>query len=187
MFPRRCPNMVSRLLLMYAVVELAVIFALVSTIGWGWSLLVLLGTFLLGWGVVAPMAGSRLVRQVGQLRRGLTASRSAAGDGALIGLGAVLVLIPGLVSTVLGLLLLTPPVRSAARPVVTAVAIRWLRRIPGYASATSRPRPGAGQDFIDAEVIDAEVIDGEVIDGEVIDGEVVRDLHPSAPQRAARR
>lgn len=45
--------MVSRLLLIYAVVELAVIFALVSTIGWGWTLLVLLATFVLGWGIVA--------------------------------------------------------------------------------------------------------------------------------------
>lgn len=49
--------MVSRLLLVYAVVELAVLFALVSTIGWGWTLLMLLATFLLGWGIVAPMAG----------------------------------------------------------------------------------------------------------------------------------
>ena len=51
--------MVIRLFLVYAVVELAVIFALVSTIGWGWTLLVLLATFLLGWGLLAPMAGSQ--------------------------------------------------------------------------------------------------------------------------------
>lgn len=182
MFSPRCPNMVSRLLLIYAVVELAVIFALVSTIGWGWTLLVLLGTFLLGWGVVAPMAGSRLVRQVEQLRRGLAASRCAAGDGALIGLGAILVLVPGLVSTALGLLLLLPPVRSVARPAVTAVAMRRLHRIPGYATAASRSRPGNGRDYIDGEVID-----GEVIDGEVIDGEIVRDARSPRPQRTARR
>ncbi|OBI21950.1 membrane protein FxsA [Mycobacterium sp. E2462] len=179
--------MVSRLLLIYAVVEIAVIFALVSTVGWGWTLLVLLGTFLLGWGVVAPMAGSRLVRQVGQLRRGLGASRGAAGDGALIGLGAVLVLIPGLVSTALGLLLLLPPVRSVARPALTAVAMRRLQRIPGYPAAAARRRPAAERDYIDGEVIDGEIIDGEVIDGEVIDGEMARDLHPSASPRSARR
>jgi len=49
--------MVRRLLLVYAVVELAVIIALVSTIGWGWTLLALLATFILGWGLFAPMAG----------------------------------------------------------------------------------------------------------------------------------
>ncbi len=90
--------MVARLLLLYAVVELAVTFALVSTIGWGWTLLVLLATFLLGWGVVAPMAGSQLLRRIGQLRSGLTEPRAAAGDGALLSLATALVLIPGLLS-----------------------------------------------------------------------------------------
>ena len=64
--------MLSRLLLVYAVVELAVIFALVSTIGWGWTLLALLATFLLGWGILAPLAGSQLIRRLGRLRSGLT-------------------------------------------------------------------------------------------------------------------
>ena len=81
--------MVSRLLLIYAVVELAVIFALVSTIGWGWTLLVLLATFLLGWGIVAPMAGAHLIRRIGQLRSGLTEPRNAAGDGALVSVSAL--------------------------------------------------------------------------------------------------
>lgn len=89
--------MVSRLLLVYAVVELAVIFALVSTIGWGWTLLMLLATFLLGWGIVAPMAGSHLIRRIGRLRSGPAGSRDAAGDGAVVSLAALLVLMPGLV------------------------------------------------------------------------------------------
>ncbi len=153
--------MVSRLLLVYAVVELAVIFALVSTIGWGWTLLVLLATFLLGWGILAPMAGSHLIHQIGQLRSGLTEPRSAVNDGALVALAAVLVLIPGLVSTALGLLLLVPPVRSVAGPGLTAIAVRGLqRRVPvtGYATAfrtESRPGySGDGRDYIDGEVID---------------------------------
>jgi UPF0716 protein FxsA len=160
--------MVSRLLLVYAVVELAVIFALVSTIGWGWTLLALLATFLLGWGIVAPMAGSHLMRRIGQLRSGLTEQRSAAGDGALVSLAALLVLIPGLMTTALGLLLLIPPVRSAVGPGLTAVAVRKLQRqVPGlgYANAfraefypasyptESGARPGHG-DYIDGEVID---------------------------------
>ena len=76
--------MVSRLLLVYAVVELAVIFALVSTIGWGWTLLVLLATFLLGWGLLVPLAGSHALHQIGQLRSGLTEPRAAVSDGALV-------------------------------------------------------------------------------------------------------
>ncbi|ORA16887.1 FxsA family protein [Mycobacterium arosiense] len=159
--------MVSRLLLIYAVVELAVIFALVSTIGWGWTLLVLLATVLLGWGLVAPMAGSHLIRRIGRLRSGLAEQRSAAGDGALVSLAALLVLVPGLVSTALGLLLLIPPVRSAVGPGLTALAVRKLQRqMPGlgYANALRpQPRPASGY-YPDAGRGRGDYIDGEVID-----------------------
>jgi UPF0716 protein FxsA len=164
--------MVSRLLLIYAVVELAVIFALVSTIGWGWTLLVLLATFLLGWGIVAPMAGTHLVRRIGQLRSGFAESRNAASDSALVSLAALLVLIPGLVSTAFGLLLLIPPVRSAVGPGLGAVTVRTLRRrMPGISHGTvfradsyaAGPYPGDARDS------------GDYIDGEVID---VRDVEP---------
>ncbi|MEB4211651.1 FxsA family protein [Mycobacterium sp. 94-17] len=148
--------MVSRLLLIYAVVELAVVVALVSTIGWGWTLLALLATFVVGWGVVVPMAGSHLIRRIGQLRSGLAGPRAAAGDGALVSLGALLVLVPGFVSTALGLLLLIPPVRSAVGPGLTAMAVRTLQRqMTGldYASVFPDSGPGHG-DYIDGEVID---------------------------------
>ncbi len=120
--------MLSRLLLIYAIAELAVVIALVSTVGWGWTLLVLLATFLLGWGLLAPMAGSHLIRQIGQLRSGLTEPRSAVSDGAVVTLATVLVLVPGLVTTALGLLLLVPQIRSAAGPGLTAIGVRGLRR-----------------------------------------------------------
>ncbi|WP_297824577.1 FxsA family protein [Mycobacterium sp.] len=170
--------MVSRLLLVYAVVELAVIFALVSTIGWGWTLLVLLVTFVLGWGIVAPMAGSHLIRRVGQLRSGLTQPRHAAGDSALVSLAALLVLIPGLVSTAFGLLLLIPPIRSAVGPGLGSLAVRTLqRRMPGIGNATAYrtdshptsyptgPYPGDGRgrgDYIDGEVIDVQDVEPPV-------------------------
>jgi len=174
--------MVSRLFLIYAVVELAVIFVLVSTIGWGWTLLALLATFLLGWGIVVPLAGTHLIRRIGRLRSGLIGQRAAAGDGALVSLAALLVLVPGLVSTALGLLLLIPPIRSAVGPGLTAIAVRRLQRqMPGlsYAGAfRGEPYPpsypngtysGQGRGH------------GDYIDGEVID---VRDVEaPARPQR----
>ncbi len=175
--------MVSRLLLIYAVVELAVIFALVSTIGWGWTLLALLATFLLGWGIVAPLAGSHLIRRIGRLRSGLTDQRNAAGDGALVSLAALLVLVPGLVSTALGLLLLIPPVRSAVGPGLTAMAVRKLQRqMPGlsYAStfrADPYPASQPSGSYSHAGP-DAGYGHGDYIDGEVID---VRDV--AAPVR----
>lgn len=173
--------MVSRLLLIYAVVELAVIFALVSTIGWGWTLLALVGTFVLGWGIVAPLAGSHLIRRIGHLRSGLTNER-AAGDGALVSLAALLVLVPGLVSTALGLLLLIPPVRSAVGPGLTAMAVRKLQQqMPGlsYASVL-RPQPHPAS-YPGGHYSEAGGGHGDYIDGEVID---VHDVEaPAQPQR----
>ena len=147
------------LFLLYVVVELAVIFALVSTVGWGWTLLVLLATFVLGWGLMAPMAGSQLIRQIGQLRSGLTEPRSALNDGALVTLAIGLVLVPGLVTTALGLLLLVPPIRSLAGPGLKAIGARGLRRVPlvTYTTAFTDSRrgyPDDGRDYIDGEVID---------------------------------
>jgi UPF0716 family protein affecting phage T7 exclusion len=156
--------MLSRLLLIYAVVELAVVIALVSTVGWGWTLLALLATFLLGWGLLAPMAGSQLLRQIGQLRSGLTEPSSAVSDGALVTLATVLVLVPGLVTTALGLLLLVPQIRSFAGPGLSAIGVRGLRRrmplitdttlFGAGTHRTSGGYSGDGRDYIDGEVVD---------------------------------
>ena len=167
--------MVSRLFLVYVVVELAVVVALASTIGLGWTLLLLLGAFAAG----IALAGSQLKRQLTRLRSGLTTQQSrVASDSALVALGTVLVVVPGLVTSAAGLLLLLPPTRAAARPLLTAMAVRGLsssgRGAPvitvttvgadRYASAP-RPRP----DYIDGEVID--VTDVTEVDPPALPGE----------------
>jgi UPF0716 protein FxsA len=164
--------MVSRLFLVYVLVELAVVVALASTIGVGWTLLLLLAAFVAG----LALAGSQLKRQLTRLRSGLNAGQSRlATDGALVALGTVLVVIPGLVTTAAGMLLLLPPTRAAARPVLTAMAARGIgRRAPlitvttvgadRYAS-TRQPRP----DYIDGEVID--VTDATDVDPPALPGD----------------
>jgi UPF0716 protein FxsA len=149
--------MMSRLFLVYVVVELAVVVALASTIGLGWTLLLLLAAFVGG----MALSGSQLKRQLTRLRSGLSTGQSrVATDGALVALGTVLVVVPGLVTTAAGLLLLLPPTRAVARPVLTAMAVRGIGRsaplitittvgADRYASAP-RPRP----DYIEGEVID---------------------------------
>jgi UPF0716 protein FxsA len=162
--------MVGRLLLIYAVVELMVVIGLAAAIGFGWTLLVLLATFVLGLVLWAPMGGWQLSRQLMQLRSGPQEPQSALSDGALVTLATGLVLVPGLATTALGLLLLVPPIRAAARPGLTAVAVRgFLRRVPLTTEAVAsladafnlrKTRDGRDdRDYIDGEVID--VIDGE--------------------------
>ena len=153
--------MAMRLFVLYAVIELAVIVALTSTIGFGWTVLALLGTFVVG----LALAGSQLKRHIRRLQSGLTAAtvQGAAADSVLVALGTLLVVIPGLATSVAGALLLLPPTRAAARPLVTAVAAR---RMPHLAAAAS-PRTAAGWgydatgrgDYIDGEVVD--VVDVE--------------------------
>jgi UPF0716 protein FxsA len=156
--------MVSRLFVVYVVVELAVVVALASTIGLGWTLLLLLAAFVGG----MALAGSQLKRQLAGLRSGLTGQAT---DGAMVALGTVLVVVPGLVSTAAGLLLLLPPTRIALRPLLTAMAVRGIgRRAPlitvttfgaNRSASATRPRP----EYIDGEVINVTEVDPPALPG----------------------
>ncbi|BBX25297.1 FxsA family protein [Mycolicibacterium alvei] len=151
--------MAKRLFLIYLLVEMAVMVALVATIGFGYTVLLLSATFVLG----LVLAGSQLNRHIRRLRTGLSGGLSdpqgAVSDSVLVALGTVLVVIPGLASSAVGALLLLPPTRAAARPVLTGLVSR---RVPlivaapaGFGAATGAAgyRQGTG-DYIDGEVID---------------------------------
>jgi UPF0716 protein FxsA len=160
--------MAMRLFFVYTIVELAVIVALASTIGFGWTVLMLLGTFVVG----LALAGSQVKRHIRRLQSGLTAAnvQGAATDSVLVALGTVLVVIPGLATSVLGALLLLPPTRAVARPLVTAMAARRAPLITAAgAGAAGWGYSAAGR--------------GDYIDGEVID---VHDVEPHAVERKHR-
>lgn len=155
--------MVSRLFLLYVVAELAVVVALASTIGLGWTLLLFLAAFALG----LALAGSQLKRQLDRLRSGLNGDQpKLAADSMAVALGTLLVVMPGLVTSVAGLLLLLPPTRAAARPVLSALAVRGLgRRIPLITvSGVGAYRQPARPDYIDGEVIDVTEVDPPALD-----------------------
>ena len=142
--------MAMRLFLVYVLVELAVVVGLVSAIGFGWTFVLVVGTFALG----VALAGSQVKRQVSRLKSGLASPRGGVSDGALVALGIVLTVIPGLVTSILGLLLLLPPTRAALRPAVTALALRGLSRVPVIVSTVgpgSHRSAGAGL-YVDGEV-----------------------------------
>ena len=153
--------MVSRLFLLYVVAELAVVVALASTIGLGWTLLLLLAAFAGG----LALAGSQLKVQLNRLRSGLNAGQSKlAADGMAVALGTLLVVIPGLLTSLAGLLLLLPPTRAAARPLLGAMVARGLgRRIPLITVTGAGPyHRSPPPDYIDGEVID--VVDVTEVD-----------------------
>lgn len=145
--------MAMRLFLLYVIAEMAVIVGLTATIGFGWTIVALLATWLLG----VSLAGSQVKRHIRRLQSGLkaTAVPGAAADSMLVALGTVFVVVPGLASSVLGALLLLPPTRAVARPVVTAMAARRMPLITaGAAGAGWGHNASRRRDYIDGEVLD---------------------------------
>lgn len=147
--------MAMRLFLVYVLVELAVVVALAAAVGFGWTVLLLLGSFVAG----LALAGAQLKKHLRRLQSGLTASTlpGAASDSVLVALGTVLVVVPGLASSVLGALLLVPATRRVGRPLVTALAARRAPLVvTGYRYQSGR---ADRIDYIDGEVVD--VVDVE--------------------------
>ncbi len=147
---------VLRIFGLYALVELAAVAALIWAIGFGWMALLLLGLFLAG----VVLAGGQIRRQIRRLRT--PAGPGVLADSGLVTAGSVLVLVPGPVTSLVGLLLLAPPTRAVARPLLAAVAATTLgRHTPLVAAATvgrqwytTRRPPGSRTDYIDAEFVD---------------------------------
>ena len=149
--------MLRLLFVVYVVVEVAALWAVGSALGAGWAVLLLMaGTAA---GVIAFGAQSRrLLAALAGVRkngsRGTAASdpaRSLA-DGSLSATGVFLLLVPGLVTSCLGLALLFPPTRALLRPVVLATG---LRRFPlaGVAGAGAR-RVWSRHVVVDGQVVD---------------------------------
>ena len=79
--------MAKRLFLIYLLVEMGVMVALVATIGFGYTVLLLLASFVIG----LALAGSQLNRHIRRLRTGLSGGladpQGAASDSLLVALG----------------------------------------------------------------------------------------------------
>ena len=140
--------------------------------------------------VLDGVAGAALARSQGRkawsaLTQALAEHRVPAkevADGALVVLGGALLLTPGFVTDVLGVLCLLPPTRAVLRRLVTgAVASRLLpgvsvgRRRSADARHRAPSRPGGVMEGegIDGEVIDGQVTNGEVTNGQVTNGELI--------------
>ncbi|HET6533161.1 MAG TPA: FxsA family protein [Actinoplanes sp.] len=154
-------------LLLLAVAEIAVFVAVVHAIGAGWTLLLLAATSVLG---------LMLVRREGI--RGWRSFRAAAEAGrppgrqvsdSLVGLfGALLLALPGLISSVAGLLLVLPPVRGLARYAVERATERQVSAaVAGdlFGPRRVRVRRGAPLHTPDPSPVQTppEAIEGEIV------------------------
>ncbi|RMI31419.1 FxsA family protein [Nocardia stercoris] len=150
--------MAGRLFLVYVVVEIAALVAVGHFIGAVPTILLLIACSALGM-VAVRGQGRKVFQQFRRAADGEIPPGTAVADGLLVGLGAVLMLVPGLVTTVLGLLLVLPT-RALARPVVAAVATRKIDRATmaaGYYGTVVDP----SGDVVDATVVDTYYDDGQ--------------------------
>jgi UPF0716 protein FxsA len=111
------------LLIIIPTIEIAVLIAVGKVIGVGWTVALILGTSVLG-GWLLRTQGARAWRA---FRADVNAGRppgNAATDGLLVLAGGMFMLVPGLVSDVIGLVLIAPPTRRLARTAVLAVVTR---------------------------------------------------------------
>lgn len=114
--------------------------------------------------VLGSVAGGALLRREG--RRTMQALRQASeqhrspstelADGAVLGVGAFLLLVPGFVTDLAGILLILPPTRWLLRPMVKASAAR---RVQVLGHGMWNRRGSEREEFIDGEVIDGEIIE----------------------------
>jgi UPF0716 protein FxsA len=165
---------------LYLVVEIVALVALASWIGFGWTLVVLLAGSVLGlW--LARREGMRAVRALAEAARDRRVAHVELTDGLLVAMGGLLLVVPGLVTDVAGLLLLLPPTRSLARRRMVREAER---RAPELRNARIR---GDGT-VVEGAVVDETVVEepdrpangadsprpiGPVVEGQIVDGEIV--------------
>ncbi|MEU6077323.1 FxsA family protein [Micromonospora sp. NPDC047074] len=158
-------------LLVAVLLELVVFVVVGRAIGFG---LALLAVF------VVSLLGMVLLRREGMRAwRGFRASAEAGQppgrqvtDGLVGLLGALLLAVPGLVTGVLGVLLLVPPVRRSARNGVQRAAERRVSSMVAgdlFGPRRVRVRRGAPQPTAEPTVAEPTVVDG----GRAIEGEIV--------------
>ncbi|WP_280180090.1 FxsA family protein, partial [Nocardia farcinica] len=113
------------LFVLYVIVEVAALVAVGQWIGVLPTVLLLIAGSAAGM-VLVGAQGRRVFDQFRRVGRGEVTPGTAVADGVLVALGGVLMFVPGLVTSVLGLLLLLPVTRGQVRP---GVAPRAARRV----------------------------------------------------------
>ncbi|MGV9825626.1 FxsA family protein [Gordonia sp. NPDC003429] len=142
--------------LVYLVLEIAVFVALVMTLGIAWAVLITILATFFGF-LMLRWQGRKVFAELRKASRNEVDARGPLVDTAVVGASSVLLIVPGLVSTVLGTLLLIPGVRTAVRPLVVAMGTRTMMK--------SMDRAGL---YATGLYRDRTVIDGTVIDGDTV-------------------
>jgi UPF0716 protein FxsA len=149
-----------------ALVELVVFLAVAAWIGLGWTLLATLATGAIGWALLARQ-GTKALTDLRERARTRQPAGRELGDAGLVAVGGLLMVLPGFLSDVVGLLFLLPITRGPARALLGRVLVSRLPiGLRGPVRVRSdRTAPVGGATRMEPPL--------------VIEGEVVRDTEPS--------
>lgn len=144
----------------YLAVEIAAFWAMVHFLGWGWAILITIAASAVGFAVLGRRARGIFSAARAPQPEGASPGRTLT-DSALFAGAAVLTILPGIVTTLLGLILLAGPVRRRLRPVVAVAATRRASLLAERVTIVGMT-PGG-------------YVDGTVVDGSRAEGSVVED------------
>lgn len=146
------------LLLLWPLIEIALFVTVGGWLGLWLTLAIVIGTGILGVSLLQRMglrSADRLRAEMGRMRDPV----AGVGDSVLLSLAALLLILPGLLTDVLGAILLIPPFRRLLIAQITA-------RMGIVSMRSDQP---------------ARRTDGIVIDGEFVELDPDRDNHPRPP------
>ncbi|MGY1857298.1 FxsA family protein [Modestobacter sp. SYSU DS0290] len=157
-----------------ALAEVVVFVLVAGWIGVGWTLLLALATSALG-GLLLARQGTRALTELRLRAEEHRAPGRALGDAGLVALGGLLMVLPGFIGDLLGLMCLLPGTRALpraliARGIARRLPDRWLGPVRVRATRTVDGTVADTPDDVHRAGPAHRVIEGRVVEGEVEDG-----------------
>jgi UPF0716 protein FxsA len=153
---------------LWALAEVLVFVLVASWIGVGWTILLTLATSTLGW-VLLARQGMRALADVRERARTRQNAGRALGDAGLVGVGGLLMVLPGFIGDLLGLLCLLPGSRGLVRAVLSRTLVG---RLPEALRGPVRVDSARVAEVADHDPsayppgsVPPQVIEGEVVEG----------------------
>jgi UPF0716 protein FxsA len=145
---RRAPGRLRAALGLVALAEVAVFVLVATQLGLGWTILLTLATSALG-GMLLARQGTRALAELRERAQTRQPAGRALGDAGLVALGGLLMVLPGFLGDLLGLLCLLPGTRALPRALFARGVLRHVPaqlrgpvRVRSTRSATAEPPSG---------------------------------------------